>query len=183
MKRRKTHVDIVITRYIILCIFVFRSYFLLRVLVIGPTQSVLRISTWNILLTCVSSPESGSFQNKTCFPSYGKCVTIVASSKACDWSGHIFGASASPRSLTTKLATTRSSTVFGGQHETKSVAFELLSHAAYVADEIRGFPARRPIGHLVNQSDRWRWVFGLKRVLYFCQFSRYLLGAFIKGAL
>ena len=37
------------------------------------------------------------------------------------------------------------STVHGGQHDTKYVAFELLMHAAFVADEIWGFmpePAR-----------------------------------------
>ena len=38
-----------------------------------------------------------------------------------------------------------SSTVYGGQHDTKYVTFELLLHAAFVADEIWGFmlePAR-----------------------------------------
>ena len=37
------------------------------------------------------------------------------------------------------------STVHGGQHDTKYVTFELLMHAAFVADEIWGFmlePAR-----------------------------------------
>ena len=36
-------------------------------------------------------------------------------------------------------------TVHGGQHDTKYVTFELLTHAAFVADEIWGFmrePAR-----------------------------------------
>ena len=33
------------------------------------------------------------------FSSFGKCHTIITSLKPCDWSGHIFGASASPRSL------------------------------------------------------------------------------------
>ena len=39
-----------------------------------------------------------------------------------------------------------SSTVHGGQHDTKYVTFELLMHAAFVANEIWGFtpePARR----------------------------------------
>ena len=39
-----------------------------------------------------------------------------------------------------------SSTVPGGQHDAKYVAFELLLHAAFVADEILGFmlePARK----------------------------------------
>ena len=38
-----------------------------------------------------------------------------------------------------------SSNVHGGQHDTKYVKFELLMHAAFVADEIWGFvlePAR-----------------------------------------
>ena len=63
----------------------------------------------------------------------------MTSLKVCDWSGHIFGASASPRSLTKKLAMSPSSTVHGGQHDTKYVAFELLMHAAFMADEIWGF--------------------------------------------
>ena len=59
----------------------------------------------------------------------------LTSSKVCDWSGHIFGASASPRSLTKKLAMSPSSTVHGGQHGTKYVTFELVMRAAFVADE------------------------------------------------
>ena len=53
----------------------------------------------------------------------------LTSLKVCDWSGHIFGASASPRSLTKKLAMSPSSTVHGGQHDTKYVTFELLLHS------------------------------------------------------
>ena len=49
---------------------------------------------------------------------------------------HLFSASSSsPRSLTKKLAMSFSSTVHGGQHDTKYVKFELLLHAAFVADE------------------------------------------------
>ena len=65
--------------------------------------------------------------------------------RVCDWSGHIFGASASPRSLTKKRAMSASSTFDGGQHDTKYVTFDLLVRAAFVADEIWGFmlePAR-----------------------------------------
>ena len=54
-------------------------------------------------------------------------------------------ASASPGSLPKKLAMSPSSTVHGGQHDTKYVKFELLMHAAFVADEVWGFmlePAR-----------------------------------------
>ena len=63
---------------------------------------------------------------------------ILTSLKVCDWSGHLFGASASPRSLTEKLAMSPSSIVHGGQHDTKHVTFELLVHATFVADEIWG---------------------------------------------
>ena len=42
---------------------------------------------------------------------------LLTSLEVCGWSGHIFGACASPGSLTKKLAT--SSTVYGGQHDTK----------------------------------------------------------------
>ena len=61
---------------------------------------------------------------------------LLTSLKVCDWSGHIFGASASPRSLTKKLAMSPSSTVHGGQYDAKYVAFEYLLHAAFAAAEI-----------------------------------------------
>ena len=70
---------------------------------------------------------------------------LLTSLKVCDWSRHIFGASASPRSFTKKLAMSPSSTVHGGQYDTKYVTVELLLHAAFAADEIWGFmlePAR-----------------------------------------
>ena len=41
--------------------------------------------------------------------------------------------------LTKKLAMSPSSTVHGGQHDAKYVTFEVLLHAAFVADEIWGF--------------------------------------------
>ena len=44
-----------------------------------------------------------------------------------------------------KLARSPSSTVHAGQHDTKYASFELLLHAAFVADEISGdmlVPAR-----------------------------------------
>ena len=44
-------------------------------------------STWKRL---VQKTKMGQF-----FSSYGKCL-LLTSLKACDWSGHIFGASASP---------------------------------------------------------------------------------------
>ena len=86
--------------------------------------------------TCLGAPGSGSFRKKKgiFFSSYGKLTSL----KACDRSGHIFGASASPRSLTKRLTTSPSSTVHGGQYDTKYVTFELLLHAVFVADEILG---------------------------------------------
>ena len=61
---------------------------------------------------------------------------LLTSLKVCDWSGHIFGASASPRSLTKKLPMSPSSTAHGGQYDIKYVTFEYLLHAAFVADKI-----------------------------------------------
>ena len=69
---------------------------------------------------------------------------LLTSLKACDWSAHIFGASSSRRSLTKKMAMSPSSTAHGGQHDTKYVTFELLMHAALVADEIWGFILEPP---------------------------------------
>ena len=77
----------------------------------------------------------------------------MTSPKACDWSGHMLGASASPRSSTKKLVMSPSSTVHGGQHDTKYVTFELLMHAAFVADGIWGFmrePARSEFHYLAS---------------------------------
>ena len=67
----------------------------------------------------------------------------LTSLKVCDWSGRIFGASASARSLTKKMAMSPFSTVHGGQHDTKYVTFELLMHSVLliVADEILGVQA------------------------------------------
>ena len=84
------------------------------------------------------------------FSSGGNAWLLLTSLKACDWSGHIFGASARPRFLTKKLAMSSSSTVHGGQHDTKHATFELLLQAAFVSDEIWGNilePARRPFSH------------------------------------
>ena len=63
----------------------------------------------------------------------------LASLKVCDWSGHIFGASGSPRFLAKKMAMSPLSTVHDGQHDTKHVTFQVLMHAASVVDEISGF--------------------------------------------
>ena len=84
----------------------------------------------------------------------------LTSSKVCDWSEHIFGASASPRSFPKKLTMSNSSTVHGGQHDTKYVTLELLMHAAFVADKIWGFmpePARinsRCCQHIILRTSK-----------------------------
>ena len=93
---------------------------------------------------CTNMPWSSwkrLVQKKTAifFSSYCKCLALLTSLNACDGSGHIFGASTSPRSLTKKLDMSPPSTVHGGQHDTTYVTFELLLHAAFMADEIRGF--------------------------------------------
>ena len=49
----------------------------------------------------------------------------------------------------------RSSTVHGGQHDTKYVTFEWPLHAAFVADEIWGFmlePARTQNNQIVKDA-------------------------------
>ena len=70
------------------------------------------------------------------FSSYGKHDLLLTSLRPCDCSGHIFGASAGPRSLAKKIAVSPSSTVHSGQHDAKYVTSELLLHATFVADEI-----------------------------------------------
>ena len=60
----------------------------------------------------------------------------MTSLKVCDWSGHVFGASGSPWSLKTKMAMPPSSTVHGGQHDTKY--FTSILKSAFVADEVWG---------------------------------------------
>ena len=70
----------------------------------------------------------------------------MTSLKACDWSGYIFGASASPESFTKNcLCHPLPLSVHGGQHDAKYVTFELLLRTAFVADKNWGFvlePAR-----------------------------------------
>ena len=56
------------------------------------------------------------------------------------WFSHyIFDASASPESFRNIVAMSPSSTVHGGQYDTKYVTVELILHAAFVTDEIWGF--------------------------------------------
>ena len=64
---------------------------------------------------------------------------ILTSWKTFDWSGHMFGASANPRSFTKEeMVMSPSSTMFtaASTYLQKYVAFELLLHVAFVADEI-----------------------------------------------
>ena len=103
---------------------------------------------------------------------------LLTSLKACDWSGHIFGASASPRSLTKKLAMSRSSTAHGRQHDTIYVAFELLVHATFVADEIcgcvlepaRSLPALHQFCNSASESSNKSWY--LTRSTWFDDMAR-----------
>ena len=65
--------------------------------------------------------------------------------KVCDWSGHIFDDSASPRSLTKNWLCHPLPLFMAVSMIPKYLAFESLMHAAFVADEIWGFmlePAR-----------------------------------------
>ena len=91
-----------------------------------------------------AGPEKKEVIYTSSYSKYLPGYLSLMSLKVRDWSGHIFGASASPGSLTTKMAMSPSSTVHGRQHDTKYVIFPLILHAAFVVDE-RGFmhePAR-----------------------------------------
>ena len=109
---------------------------------------MLRTLALNVVQKCLGAPGSGWPRKKSgsfFFLPTVNAYLLLTSLKVCDWSGHIFGASASLRSLAKKMAMSPSSTVDGGQHDTKYVAFELLMHAAFVTDEIWGYmlePAR-----------------------------------------
>ena len=96
--------------------------------------------------TCLGTPGFDSFRKKwvIVFRPTVNPWQLLTALKACDWSVHIFGASASP-GCNPPPAMSLSSTVHGGQHDTKHVTFELPLHAAFVADEIWGYilePAR-----------------------------------------
>ena len=54
-------------------------------------QSVLRIFALNFVQTCLGAPGNG------------KRLLMLTSSKACDWSGNVFGAGASPTSSTKNI--------------------------------------------------------------------------------
>ena len=86
-------------------------------------QSVLRSFARKFVQTCLGAPGSGwSRKKKAIFfflPAVDAYTIYCWPLKVCDWSGHIFGASANPRSLTKKLATSRSCSVHGGQRDTK----------------------------------------------------------------
>ena len=61
----------------------------------------LRIFAPSFVQKCLGARGSGLFRKKCgkIFYSYGIAWLLLASLKACDWSGHIFGASANRRSL------------------------------------------------------------------------------------
>ena len=81
-------------------------------------------------------PEAVGPEKRSFFLPTVNAYQYLASLTVCDWSGHIFGASASPRSLTKKMATSPSSTVHGGQHDTKY--FEVCDIRVANACGIRG---------------------------------------------
>ena len=116
-------------------------------------NSVLRFFSRSFVKTCLGAPGSGwsrKIMGRFFFLPAVNAYLLLTSLKVCDWSGHVFGASASLRSFTKKHMSP-SSTVHGDQHDTKYVTFELLMHAAFVADEIWGFmlePARTAPGFL-----------------------------------
>ena len=85
---------------------------------IVPTQSVLRIIALNFVKTCLGAPGSGSFRKNVSFFLLAVNTRLLLTSlRACDWSGHVFGASTSPRSLTKKVVImSPSSNILGGQH-------------------------------------------------------------------
>ena len=77
------------------------------------------------------------------------------------------------------MATSPPSTVYGGQHDTKYVTFELLTHAAFVADEIWGFipePAR--IVFIV-----YKGVFGRVRTKVYRGYLPYRSGRYVLNTL
>ena len=119
------------------CRFDFGRYIWLN---ISPTQSVLRIFARNFVQACLGVPESDSFRKnggREMFPSYGNAWLLLTFLKACDWSGHIFGASA--RSFTQKNRLCHPlSTVHDRRHDARYVTFELLLHAAFAVDETWG---------------------------------------------
>ena len=60
-----------------------------------------------------------------------------------------------------------SSTVHGGQHDTKNVTLELLLHAAFVADEIWGFmlePACNALGAVLRNRKNSRIILAKSKV-------------------
>ena len=62
--------------------------------------------------------------NGSFFSSYGKGLTVVDLLEACDWLGHIFAPSASPRPFNKILAASPSSAVHGGQYDATYVTLE-----------------------------------------------------------
>ena len=87
---------------------------------------------------------------------------LSTSLKACDLVGRHFRRQhqSYSRSFTEKMALSPCCTYHPGQHETDYVTFEFLLHAAFGADEIRGFTLEPP------RSDWLRGRAGLTKTLY-----------------
>ena len=88
--------------YLVLEIFISRPSIWLNT---GPTLSVIRMFAPNFLRACLGAPESVSARKEDMPFFFSPTVFAwlwLTPLKACDWSGHIFRASASPRSLTKK---------------------------------------------------------------------------------
>lgn len=128
------------------------------------TQYHVWIFAWNFIKTCLKPPARDSFRKK-----WRKIKNLtkinarllLTSSKACDYSSHIFGERASPRSLKTKLAMAPSFRYSWRSvwyySSTKYVMFELLLHAAFGTDEIWDDipePARRIFFNVFHIFDR-----------------------------
>ena len=93
---------------------------------LGPTQSVLRIFARNSVQTCLGAPGRGSSRKKmgNFFLPTVNASLLLTSLKVCDWSGHIFAPSASPRPFNKILAASPSSAVHGGQYDATYVTLE-----------------------------------------------------------
>ena len=99
--------------------------------------------------TCLRAPGSGWSRKKG--SSFFLPTTVenayqnLTSLKVCDLVGTHFRRQRQSLALNKKMAISPFSTVHGGQHDIKYLAFELPMHAAFVAVEIWGFmpePAR-----------------------------------------
>ena len=107
---------------------------------IDPTQSALRFFARNFVQTCLGAPGSGWSGKKSVifFSSYSKCLSIFDLFEGL-W--HIFDTSASPRSLTNKMAMSPSSTGHGGQHDAKICVIRVANACGILGGRNLGFYA------------------------------------------